>query len=64
MGRKRSNIRCHYHRCLESRDEYLRRLSDRRARSMLCGAYTLGMSRPDMEYRPMVNLYGRTNLSE
>ena len=64
MGRKRANIRCRYHRCLESRDEYLRRLEDRRTRSMLCGAYTLGLARPDMEYQPMVALYGKTDLSK
>ena len=64
MGRKRPRIVGRYGRAMESRDDYLRRLNTRRLRFMLGGAYTLGLARPEMEYEPMVHLYGHTSLSK
>ena len=64
MGNKRPRIVGRYRRARESHDDYLRRLDNRRLRLMLGGAYTLGLARPDMEYEPMVALYGHTSLSK
>ena len=64
MGHKRPRIIGRYRRARESRDDYLRRLELRRLRFMLGGAYTLGLARPEMEYEPMIHLYGHTSLSK
>lgn len=64
MGRKRPRIVGRYRRAMESRDDYLQRLDNRRLRLMLGGAYAFGLARPEMEYEPMVHLYGHTSLSK
>ena len=64
MGHKRPRLNRRYRRVFENRDEYLRRLGHRQLRFMLGGAYTLGLARPEMEYEPMVHLYGHTSLSK
>ena len=61
MGRK-PRIVGRYSRAHESHDQYLRRVDHRRLRALLGGAYTLGLVRPEMDYEPLIALFGRTDL--
>ena len=62
MGRKRPRIIGRYSRTPESRDRYIRRIEHRQLRGLLCGAYTLGMARPELDYEPLISLFGKTDL--
>ena len=61
MGRK-PRIVGRYSRAHESHDRYLRRVEHRRLRALIGGAYTLGIVRPEMDYEPLIALFGRTDL--